>query len=78
SVDLTSSAGPVFLNLLMAVKNTLSEAPYILESLIENIENYLGISFRLQLLNSSVALFLLRSAESKDILAKLFNSTLKQ
>ncbi|RIB00066.1 hypothetical protein C2G38_2256890 [Gigaspora rosea] len=55
SVDLTSSAGPAFLNLLMTVGNTLPETPYILESLIEDIENYPDASFRLQLLNSSVA-----------------------
>ncbi|CAG8680384.1 28568_t:CDS:10 [Dentiscutata erythropus] len=77
SVDLTSPAGPAFLNLLMTVGNTLPETPYILESLIEDIENYPGTSFRLQLLNSSVALFLLRPAECKDMLAKLFKYTMK-
>ncbi|CAG8476628.1 1006_t:CDS:10 [Racocetra fulgida] len=77
SVDLTSPAGPAFLNLLMTVGNTLPETPYILESLIEDIENYPGTSFRLQLLNSSVALFLLRPAECKDMLAKLFKCTMK-
>ncbi|CAG8564412.1 1351_t:CDS:10, partial [Gigaspora rosea] len=71
SVDLTSSAGPAFLNLLMTVGNTLPETPYILESLIEDIENYPDALFRLQLLNSSVALLLLRPAECKDMLAKL-------
>ncbi|CAG8578273.1 1918_t:CDS:10, partial [Dentiscutata heterogama] len=77
SVDLTSPAGPAFLNLLMTVGNTLPETPYILESLIEDIENYPETSFRLQLLNSSVALFLLRPAECKDMLAKLFKYTMK-
>ncbi|RIB11765.1 hypothetical protein C2G38_2202628, partial [Gigaspora rosea] len=71
SVDLISSAGPAFLNLLMTVGNTLPETPYILESLIEDIENYPDALFRLQLLNSSVALLLLRPAECKDMLAKL-------
>ncbi|SRR6266542_3503919 len=75
SIDLSSQAGPAFLNLLTTIGCDIPEAPYILESLIEDLENY-PTSFRLQLLNSTVTLFLHRPAECRGILSKLFKSSI--
>ncbi|RIA85863.1 armadillo-type protein [Glomus cerebriforme] len=72
SIDLSSQAGPAFLNLLTTVGCQIPEAPYIVESLIDDLENYPATSFRIQLLNSTVTLFLHRPAECRGMLAKLF------
>ncbi|CAG8500077.1 10030_t:CDS:2 [Acaulospora colombiana] len=76
SINLKSSAGPAFLNLLTTVGSSLPESPYILESLIDDIKNYPNTPFRVQLLNSTVSLFLKRPAECQGMLAKLFKSTM--
>jgi hypothetical protein len=77
SIDLSSQAGPAFLNLLTTVGRDIPEAPYILESLIDDLENYSTTSFRLQLLNSTVTLFLHRPAECRGMLAKLFKYSME-
>jgi len=77
SIDLSSHAGPAFLNLLTTVGCEIPEAPYILESLIDDLENYPATSFHLQLLNSTVTLFLHRPAECCGMLAKLFKYSME-
>ncbi|PKY51514.1 Adaptor protein complex beta subunit [Rhizophagus irregularis] len=77
SIDLSSQAGPAFLNLLTTIGYEISEAPYILESLIDDLESYPATSFRLQLLNSTVTLFLHRPAECRGMLAKLFKYSME-
>ncbi|CAG8599858.1 12610_t:CDS:10, partial [Acaulospora morrowiae] len=76
SIDLKSPAGPAFLNLLTTIGSSLPESPYILESLIDNINNYPSTLFRVQLLNSTVALFLKRPAECQGMLTRLFKNTM--
>ena len=77
SIDLNSQAGPAFLNLLTTVGCEIPEAPYILEILIDDLENYPATSFRLQLLNSTVTLFLHRPAECHGMLTKLFKYSME-
>ncbi|GBC04221.1 hypothetical protein RclHR1_05580006 [Rhizophagus clarus] len=77
SIDLSSQAGPAFLNLLTTVGYEIPEAPYILEFLIDDLENYPATSFRLQLLNSTATLFLHRPAECRGMLAKLFKYSME-
>ena len=77
SIDLSSQAGPAFLNLLTTVGCEIPEAPYILESLIDDLENYPITSFRLQLINSTFTLFLHRPAECRGMLAKLFKYSME-
>ncbi|CAG8518232.1 1593_t:CDS:10 [Funneliformis mosseae] len=78
TIDLNSKAGPAFLNLLAIVGYEIPEAPYILESLIEDLENYPTTSFRLQLLDSTVTLFLRRPVECRVMLSKLFKISMEQ
>ncbi|RHZ48518.1 hypothetical protein Glove_547g4 [Diversispora epigaea] len=77
SIDLNSPAGPAFLNLLTTIGSSLPESPYILESLIRDIDHYPSVSFHIQLLNSAVALFLKRPAECQEMLVKLFKTIIE-
>lgn len=77
SIDLNSPSGPAFLNLLTTIGSSLPESPYILESLIRDIDHYPNVSFHVQLLNSTVALFLKRPAECQGMLTRLFKTAMK-
>ncbi|CAG8609055.1 4204_t:CDS:10, partial [Diversispora eburnea] len=77
SIDLNSLAGPAFLNLLTTIGSSLPESPYILESLVRDIDHYSSISFHVQLLNSAVTLFLKRPAECQEMLARLFKTIME-
>ena len=62
----------------MLAKNarTLPETPYILESLIDTLDQYPNPSFRIQLLDATVAVFLERPAECQGMLGRLFKETM--
>ena len=77
SISLSTPAGPAFLHLLAKNARTLPETPYILESLIDTLDQYPNPSFRIQLLDATVAVFLERPAECQSMLGRLFKETMK-
>ncbi|CAG8519084.1 10116_t:CDS:10 [Ambispora leptoticha] len=79
SIDFEKSSpvGLLFLNFLALFGNEILEAPYIVESFIDTLEKYQNSKFRIQLLNTTVSLFLRRPGECREMLGRLFKATIK-
>ncbi|CAG8557076.1 3389_t:CDS:10 [Ambispora gerdemannii] len=73
----SSPVGLIFLNFLSLFGDEILEAPYIVESFIDTLEKYQSSKFRIQLLNTTVSLFLRRPGECREMLGRLFKATIK-